>query len=434
MDKTNKPSGKKSKITALSLTGLLIRCAFTAVTNGYAQGFLQGKIYRGKLKLICMPGLNCYSCPGALGSCPIGSLQAVLGSGKLPLFLLCAGLSGAVWRGAGAVCLRVAVPLWAGAGPAAQDPTVSAKKKRLPGRPGAAVAQICGAGAGFVILLPLTVAGISRAMGEPVVLQVPLPERNAVGGHPAAGGQTRRCARRRGWLFDWKVLVLLAVRGACQSKFYRPFCRYLCPLGAIYGLFNPIALYRYRVTGERLRPLRQLPAGVRDGHPRLGKAEQHRVHPLRQVQGGLPDRGDSFDGGGPASEALRGAGAGGKGRIKQRLRNGREVYRMKQRKMLLVSLLMASLVLLGGCQSRTLTTQDPEPTVGESVVEPDPEPVQPVEQEPQIPDNAPGFYTTRQEMNGWEVFSLSTAQDLIDLSDWVQGGEDTRRAHLCAGG
>ena len=82
MDKINKPSGKKSKITALSLTGLLIRCAFTAVTNGYAQGFLQGKIYRGKLKLICMPGLNCYSCPGALGSCPIGSLQAVLDIGK----------------------------------------------------------------------------------------------------------------------------------------------------------------------------------------------------------------------------------------------------------------------------------------------------------------------------------------------------------------
>ena len=101
---------------------------------------------------------------------------------------------------------------------------------------------------------------------------------------------------------------------------------------------------------------------------------------------------------------------------------------MKHKNMLLVSLLMASLVLLGGCQSRTLTTQDPEPTVGESVVEPDPEPV---EQEPQIPDDAPGFYTTRQEMNGWEVFSLSTAQDLIDLSDWVQGGEDTTSASLC---
>ena len=28
----------------------------------------------------CVPGLNCYSCPGATGACPIGSLQAVIGS------------------------------------------------------------------------------------------------------------------------------------------------------------------------------------------------------------------------------------------------------------------------------------------------------------------------------------------------------------------
>ena len=86
---------------------------------------------------------------------------------------------------------------------------------------------------------------------------------------------------------------------------------------------------------------------------------------------------------------------------------------MKHKNMLLVSLLMASLVLLGGCQSRTLEPQDPEPTVGESVVEPDPEPVQPVEQEPQIPDNAPGFYRPVRLGAG-------------------RGGH--RRAHLCAGG
>ena len=46
----------------------------------YAVGFINGKIYDGSLKKLCLPGLNCYSCPGALGSCPIGSLQAVLGS------------------------------------------------------------------------------------------------------------------------------------------------------------------------------------------------------------------------------------------------------------------------------------------------------------------------------------------------------------------
>ena len=53
---------------------------FTALTNGYWLGFLTGRIYRGPGKAACVPGLNCYSCPGAFGSCPIGALQAVLGS------------------------------------------------------------------------------------------------------------------------------------------------------------------------------------------------------------------------------------------------------------------------------------------------------------------------------------------------------------------
>ena len=61
-------------------TRLWVQIVFTAVTNGYLIGFVQGKIYTGPTKNLCVPGLNCYSCPGALGSCPIGSLQAVLGS------------------------------------------------------------------------------------------------------------------------------------------------------------------------------------------------------------------------------------------------------------------------------------------------------------------------------------------------------------------
>ena len=50
------------------------------LTNSYLIGFVQGKIYKGDLKKLCVPGMNCYSCPGAVGSCPIGSLQAVIGS------------------------------------------------------------------------------------------------------------------------------------------------------------------------------------------------------------------------------------------------------------------------------------------------------------------------------------------------------------------
>ena len=61
------------------------QAAWFALTNGYAVGFLEGKIYRGKTKALCVPGLNCYSCPGALGACPIGSLQAVLDSGEFKI-------------------------------------------------------------------------------------------------------------------------------------------------------------------------------------------------------------------------------------------------------------------------------------------------------------------------------------------------------------
>ena len=59
---------------------LIVQLLFLAVTNGYLYGFATGRIYTGPTKTLCVPGLNCYSCPGALGSCPIGSLQAVLAS------------------------------------------------------------------------------------------------------------------------------------------------------------------------------------------------------------------------------------------------------------------------------------------------------------------------------------------------------------------
>ena len=48
--------------------------------NANLKGFFTGKIYSGPLKSVCVPGLNCYSCPGAVGACPIGSLQSFLGA------------------------------------------------------------------------------------------------------------------------------------------------------------------------------------------------------------------------------------------------------------------------------------------------------------------------------------------------------------------
>jgi hypothetical protein len=57
--------------------------ALSAVAhNAWLPGFATGTIWKGKTKFACVPGFNCYSCPGALGSCPVGALQAVIGSRK----------------------------------------------------------------------------------------------------------------------------------------------------------------------------------------------------------------------------------------------------------------------------------------------------------------------------------------------------------------
>ena len=52
-----------------------------------------------------------------------------------------------------------------------------------------------------------------------------------------------------GWLYAWKN-VLLVVIVLLSVVIYRPFCKYICPLGAVYSVFNPIAVFRYRVDKE----------------------------------------------------------------------------------------------------------------------------------------------------------------------------------------
>ena len=60
----------------------LIQLYSALLFNANLKGFANGKIYQGPLKNICTPGLNCYSCPGASGACPLGSLQNALGASE----------------------------------------------------------------------------------------------------------------------------------------------------------------------------------------------------------------------------------------------------------------------------------------------------------------------------------------------------------------
>ena len=217
-----------------------------ALTNGYARGFMSGRIYQGPLKKFCAPGLNCYSCPGAYLSCPIGSLQAVLDSGQYRASLYVFGFMAAF-----GVLLGRFVCGWLCPFGLVQDLLhkipVFRKRKNLPGhrvlRYGKYAVLLF-----LVILLPLTVTN-AFDMGEPWFCKYFCPSGTLLAGLPLlAANENLRSAI--GFLFGWKFLILVSLL-LLSVKFYRPFCKYLCPLGAFYGFFNRIALYRFEVDAEK---------------------------------------------------------------------------------------------------------------------------------------------------------------------------------------
>ena len=52
-----------------------------------------------------------------------------------------------------------------------------------------------------------------------------------------------------GGLFGWKAAILVMIV-LLSIKVYRPFCQYLCPLGAVYGWFNRFSLVQIRWEQE----------------------------------------------------------------------------------------------------------------------------------------------------------------------------------------
>ena len=224
----------------------LVQLAFAALTNGYAAGFAQGKIYRGPGKLVCVPGLNCYSCPGAVGSCPLGSLQAVLTgrTHKFPFYVL--GfllLFGALF---GRLVCGWLCPFGLVQDLLHKIPFVK-KLRRLPGERALRYLKYAVL-VGFVIVLPLVVLDIV-GQGQPWFCKYICPSGTLFAGIPLiASNPPLRAAL--GWLFTWKAAILLALV-LLSIVLWRPFCRYLCPLGAIYGLFNPVAVYRFRIDEDR---------------------------------------------------------------------------------------------------------------------------------------------------------------------------------------
>lgn len=223
-----------------------IQAAWLIATNSYAAGFLEGKIYRGALKNICLPGLNCYSCPGAVAACPIGSLQAVIGSWQYNLSLYMAGFFLIV----GVLCGRLVCGFLCPFG-LVQDllhkipffrKIRTFRGDRLLRYLKYVILLV------FVIVLPLTVVDII-GQGSPAFCKYICPSGTLFGGWPLVAANPS-LQGMVGWLFAWKNVILL-VTILAAIVIYRPFCKYLCPLGAIYALFQRVSLYQMTVEEAR---------------------------------------------------------------------------------------------------------------------------------------------------------------------------------------
>ena len=190
-----------------------IQAGATLLTNIHLPNFLKGSIYQGGGKTVCVPGLNCYSCPAASGACPIGAFQAVVGSSKFRFSYYITGFLILLGVLLGRFICGFLCPFGWFQELLHKIPTKKLSTKKL--KP---LTYLCPQGV-LEGAIPLSAvnAGIRSALGS---------------------------------LFTWKFSILLAVV-VLSIIFYRPFCKWLCPLGAFYALLNKVSLFQMKVDQNK---------------------------------------------------------------------------------------------------------------------------------------------------------------------------------------
>ena len=217
---------------------LTVQAAAFLLQNPKLHHFFLGRIETGKTKSVCVPGLNCYSCPAAIGACPVGALQNTMSrTYKKPAFpfyvigfLMLTGLVLGRWV-CGFLCpfglvqdLIYRIPFF----------------KKLRTFPYERFLRVLKYAVLGVLVIGLPLFSAFRGVLVPYFCKFLCPSGTLFGAVPLTlTGAVK--ASQLGSLFWWKVGVMFALL-LLSLLISRPFCRYLCPLGAIYGLFNRIAL------------------------------------------------------------------------------------------------------------------------------------------------------------------------------------------------
>lgn len=214
-----------------------VQIAAAAFFNGWAKGYFKGTIYTGNSKVACVPVLNCYSCPGAWGSCPIGSMQAVVDGGRHKMSFYVTGIIMLFGLIFGRFICGFLCPFGLIQDLLYKIKTRKVKIKEKIDRPLRYLKYIILLL--FVILLP-TFAVNDFGMSLPYFCKYICPAGTLGAGLPLVA-MNRSLQNIVGSMFQWKVIIMLIIL-AISIIISRPFCKYICPLGAIYSLFNRFSM------------------------------------------------------------------------------------------------------------------------------------------------------------------------------------------------
>ena len=221
-----------------------IQAGATLLTNIHLPNFLKGGLYQGAGKTVCVPGLNCYSCPAASGACPIGSFQAVVGSSKFRFSYYITGFLILLGVLLGRVICGFLCPFGWFQELLHKIPTKKLSTKKL--KPLTYLKYVVLLV--MVVLLPVLVTN-ELGMGDPFFCKYLCPQGVLEGAIPLSLANAGIRAAL-GSLFTWKFIVLLMVI-VLSIVFYRPFCKWLCPLGAFYALLNKVSLFQMQVDQSK---------------------------------------------------------------------------------------------------------------------------------------------------------------------------------------
>ena len=223
----------------------IMQLYFALLFNANLKGFVSGNIYKGQSKQFCVPGINCYSCPGAIGACPLGSLQGSFSADKSTIYYV-AGILLLYCVMFGRMICGWLCPFGLIQELIYKIPTPKLKKSPVTRILSYLKYVIL---VFFVFIVPITYA--FRDTPLPTFCKYICPAGTIEGGLALLANKANSSYfSMLGPLFTWKFLVMVSI--VVGSVFaFRLFCRFLCPLGGLYGLFNKFSFFGIKLEQSK---------------------------------------------------------------------------------------------------------------------------------------------------------------------------------------